>query len=142
MVTNTGNVTLTNVSVADAVSPACAATSSTIPALASLAAGASVTYTCTVAGVSAGFTNVATDTGTPPSGPDITGSDTAVVSVTPAPFTPPTAIVKRGVVKHPSTSTGPFTPPNITSAPKSGITTETQTRKPRVVAHRAPKTAG
>jgi uncharacterized repeat protein (TIGR01451 family) len=224
--------------VADALSPACAATSSTIPALASLAPGASVTYTCTVAGVTAGFTNVAIDTGTPPSGPDITGSDTAVVTVTPgAPFTPP-AIVQRGTVTHPSISivkdpkaqttanggtanfkitventgdvtltdvtvrdprspncdrklgvltagasrtyscvrryvraaftniaeatgkppTGPdvsasdsalvaaapFTPPNVTTTPKSGITTDNQSGKgkPRVVAHRAPKTAG
>src|SRR5262249_21794078 len=50
--------------------------------------GASVTYNCSLANVSASFTNVATATGTPPSGPNVTASDSAPVNVT-VPLTPP-----------------------------------------------------
>ena len=68
--TNTGNVTLTNVFVTDALSPNCNETSSSPggAALASMAAGASFSYNCSLAGVTAGFTNVAVATGTPPNG--------------------------------------------------------------------------
>jgi uncharacterized repeat protein (TIGR01451 family) len=114
VVTNNGDVTLTNVVVTDAQSPGCARTSGTLSALATMLPGASVTYDCTLANVTDGFTNLATSTATPPSGLDISGSDTAVVSVTPtAPFTPPTSIGKPltstrpsiSIVKHPSSQT-------------------------------------
>jgi len=75
-VTNTGDVTLTNVQVSDALAPDCVRNN-----LGTLAAGASTTYTCSVANVTAGFTNSATATGHPPVGPDVTSTDTAVVTV-------------------------------------------------------------
>jgi uncharacterized repeat protein (TIGR01451 family) len=81
VVRNTGDVTLTNVRVTDAQAPGCARTQADIAALASMAPGASVTYSCSRANVTAGFTNVAVATGTPPSGPDVTASDDAQVAV-------------------------------------------------------------
>ena len=75
-VTNTGNVTLTNVTVTD---PLVAVVGSSI---ASLAPGASnstaytASYTLTQADITAGsFTNTASVSGTPPSGPAVTDSD-------------------------------------------------------------------
>ena len=87
-VTNTGDVTLTNVVVTDALAPGCARTNADLPALASMAPDASVTYDCTLADVTESFTNTATATGTPPVGPDVTDSDTAHVDVTQPPGTP------------------------------------------------------
>src|SRR5207247_744560 len=78
-VTNAGNTVLTNVTVTDPLSPNCSRTSAQIPALASMAPGATVTYTCTRPNVRGNFDNVATATGTPPSGPNVTASDTAPV---------------------------------------------------------------
>jgi uncharacterized repeat protein (TIGR01451 family) len=86
-VTNAGNTVLTNVTVVDPLTPNCNRTKADIPALASMAPGASVTYTCTRPNVRASFDNVATATGTPPSGPNVTASDTAPVkakALTPA----------------------------------------------------------
>jgi len=80
-VTNAGNVTLTDVTVTDPLSPNCNRTKADIPALASMAPGATVTYTCTRPNVRGNFDNVATATGTPPSGPNVTASDTAPVKV-------------------------------------------------------------
>ena len=77
VVTNTGDVTLTNVTVADPLAPNCV--SSTIGTLAP--AASSTAYTCTLSGVTAGFTNIATATGTPPTGPNVTASASAVVIV-------------------------------------------------------------
>ena len=77
-VTNTGNVTLTNVIVADALAPDCARN------LGTLAAGASaapVAWECTLSAVTADFTNSATATGTPPAGGDVSDFDTADVRV-------------------------------------------------------------
>jgi uncharacterized repeat protein (TIGR01451 family) len=88
VVTNTGNVTLTNVRVTDPEAPNCSKTSADIAALASMAPGASVTYQCSRAKVLTSFTNVATDTGTPPTGADVSATDSAKVNVTP-PFKPP-----------------------------------------------------
>jgi uncharacterized repeat protein (TIGR01451 family) len=79
-VTNVGNTVLTDVTVADPLTPSCNRTKADIPALASMAPGASVTYTCTKTNVRASFDNVATATGTPPSGPNVTASDTAPVT--------------------------------------------------------------
>jgi uncharacterized repeat protein (TIGR01451 family) len=86
-VTNTGNVTLTNVTVTDPLSPNCNRTQAQIPALASMAPNAAVTYSCSRPNVQRAFDNVATATGTPPSGPNVTARDTAPVTVR-APFTP------------------------------------------------------
>jgi uncharacterized repeat protein (TIGR01451 family) len=74
-------VTLTNVRVTDAQAPACARTSAEIPALASMAPAASVTYSCTRANVQESFTNVAVATGTPPSGADVSDDDDARVVI-------------------------------------------------------------
>jgi uncharacterized repeat protein (TIGR01451 family) len=90
LVTNIGNVTLTNVTVSDPLSPNCNRTSATLPGLASMAPGASVTYSCSRPKVTTGFTNVATAKGTPPSGPNVSASDSAPVTVS-KPFTPPRA---------------------------------------------------
>ena len=67
--TNTGDVTLTNVAVVDVLAPGCARTSAQLGANATLAAGGSFSYECTLANVTADFTNSATATGTPPVGP-------------------------------------------------------------------------
>ena len=53
-VTNAGNTVLTNVTVTDPKTPNCNRTSAQIPALASMAPGASVTYTCSRANVRGG----------------------------------------------------------------------------------------
>ncbi len=68
VVTNTGPVGLSNVTVADALSPNCVKTSAAIAGLALMAPGASITYTCTLANVTGSFTNSATATGTPVGG--------------------------------------------------------------------------
>lgn len=73
---NTGDTTLTGVIVADPQVPACARTVGT------LAAGASTTYTCTVAsGLTESVVNEAVATGRPPVGEDVTADDTAAVEV-------------------------------------------------------------
>ena len=92
-VTNDGDEPLSNVRVTDQGAPDCAKTSASIAALASILPGANVAYTCTLAGVTASLTNVATATGTPPlDGADVSATDTAHVLVTPpAPLpAPPT----------------------------------------------------
>ena len=86
-VTNVGNVTLTNVTVTDPLSPNCDRTQAQIPALASMAPNAAVTYSCSRSNVTQAYDNVATATGTPPSGPNVTASDTAPVKVN-KPFVP------------------------------------------------------
>jgi len=92
-VTNTGDVTLKNVTVADALSPNCNRDVGT------LAAGASISYTCTRANVTADFTNVAVATGHSGS-TTVTARDTAPVN-TKAPLTPPTVKkVSPKVVSH------------------------------------------
>jgi uncharacterized repeat protein (TIGR01451 family) len=147
MVTNTGDIALTDVFVTDALSPTCNETASTIPGLATMAPGASVLYTCASPNVTASFTNVATDTGTPPSGPNVTSTDTAVVLVT-APFTPPTPSATKkmtlghrpaapisGITSFSSSKPAPFTPPSISTA-------RLTTPKPKLVSHVSPTTAG
>ncbi|WP_147409011.1 LPXTG cell wall anchor domain-containing protein [Kitasatospora xanthocidica] len=105
LVTNTGNVTLTDVTVNEtafsgAGSPPVV---SCPPAAASLAPGASVTctaeYTVTQADLNAGsITNTATATGTPPSGPPVTSPP----SSTTVPNTPEPALT---IVKSASPTT-------------------------------------
>jgi uncharacterized repeat protein (TIGR01451 family) len=74
-VTNTGDVTLTGVTVSDALAPNCAR------AVGLLSPGASTRYGCTCANVLADFTNSATATGTPRVGDDVSDTDTAFVDV-------------------------------------------------------------
>jgi len=81
-VTNTGNVTLTNVRVSDAVAGVVVVGGP----LTSLAPGISdattftASYTLTQADIDAGlFSNMATATGTPPLGEDVTGTDSETV---------------------------------------------------------------
>ena len=77
IITNTGDVTLTNVIVSDALAPNC-----DNGGLSDLAPdGASTSYQCTLANVTADFTNSATVTGTPPVGDVVTDIDTASVDV-------------------------------------------------------------
>jgi uncharacterized repeat protein (TIGR01451 family) len=82
---NTGDVPLTNVQVTDAAAPGCARTGAAN--LGTLAPGQSVSYVCTQPAVTASFTNVATATGQPPSGPLVTATDDAEVTVTRLPAT-------------------------------------------------------
>ena len=79
-VTNTGTLALSNVTVSDPLSPNCNETSA-IPALARWL-GASVTYSCSLANVTASFTNVATATGTGSNGQTVTATDSRTVTVT------------------------------------------------------------
>jgi uncharacterized repeat protein (TIGR01451 family) len=74
-VTNTGNVTLTSVTVDDPLASDCDDN------LGSMAPGDVETYTCTESNVQSGFVNEATVTGTPPDGPDVDDSDTAEVEL-------------------------------------------------------------
>jgi uncharacterized repeat protein (TIGR01451 family) len=97
-VINDGDSTLTNVVVTDALAPGCARTSADIPGLASMpaapAAGSTITYTCTLANVTASFTNTAVATGKPEVGPDVSSQDTAAVTVVPPVTHPAISIVK------------------------------------------------
>jgi uncharacterized repeat protein (TIGR01451 family) len=86
LVTNTGNVTLTGLAVSDPL-PGLSAVDCPVS---SLAPGAATTctasYTVTQADVDAGsIVNTAVATGTPPTGPAVTGSDTATVTADVAP---------------------------------------------------------
>jgi uncharacterized repeat protein (TIGR01451 family) len=96
-VRNTGDVTVTNVAVADPTTPACN------KVIGELAAGASTSYTC-VATINVTTTNVATATGTDPLGnPVPPKSANAKVTVTPIVVigvqTTTLAIDKRGPAK-------------------------------------------
>jgi uncharacterized repeat protein (TIGR01451 family) len=103
-VTNTGNVTLTNVTVDDPQSTDCD------HAIGTLAPGQSTSYTCTQANVQHGYHNVATAAGTPPSGSPVMATDGADVTVT-APLTPapapapPPQHPKIAIVKSPKSQT-------------------------------------
>ncbi len=111
VVTNTGTLALTNVSVSDPLSPNCNQTSSQIAALigsSSMAPGASVTYNCSLANVTASFTNVATTTGTGSNGQTVTATDSAPVTVMALvpPIVPaPTPHSSIGIVKDPASQT-------------------------------------
>jgi uncharacterized repeat protein (TIGR01451 family) len=97
-VTNTGDVALHDVHVDDPLSPGCSRTKADIPGLALMDPGAAVTYTCTRPNVQSKFTNVATATGTPPTGPDVTASDAAPVKVAvlkPTPKPKPKPIIHK-----------------------------------------------
>jgi hypothetical protein len=99
-VTNVGNTVLTDVHVEDPKTPNCDRSKAQIPALASMAPGASVTYSCAVRNVRASFDNVAIATGTPPSGTNVTATDTAPVKT--KALTPKKVVKKKKpkVVSH------------------------------------------
>ena len=75
VVTNTGDVALSDVTVDDPRAPGCT------QAIGTLAARDGRTIECSVAGVTAGFTNTATVTGTPPEGEPLTDRAEATVRV-------------------------------------------------------------
>jgi uncharacterized repeat protein (TIGR01451 family) len=103
VVKNTGDVTLTNVHVNDPQARGCNRTKAQIAKLASMAPGATVTYTCSRKRVTQEFTNVATAIGTPPTGPNVTDSDSAHVGLrTVAHFAPPPLI---SITKNPKSQT-------------------------------------
>jgi hypothetical protein len=79
-VTNNGGETLSNVTISDPRASSCAGT-----VAASLAPGASATETCQSTKVTMGFTNIATATGTPPTGANVTAKSSAKVTVKAAP---------------------------------------------------------
>jgi uncharacterized repeat protein (TIGR01451 family)/LPXTG-motif cell wall-anchored protein len=86
VVTNTGNVTLTSVGVSDphaGLSPINCPVSTLAP---NASTTCSATYVTTQADVDAGsIANTATGTGTPPSGPAVTGTDSETVTATRSP---------------------------------------------------------
>ncbi|MDY7076306.1 MAG: SdrD B-like domain-containing protein, partial [Chloroflexota bacterium] len=77
-VTNTGDVTLEDVNVTDAQAPDCARV---IGELTPEGSTSYASYECTLASVTDSFVNVATVTGSPPAGGDVTAIDTASVNV-------------------------------------------------------------
>jgi uncharacterized repeat protein (TIGR01451 family) len=74
-ITNTGEVTLTDVAVSDALVSNCSRT------VTELAAGEGISYACAATNVVTDFINTAVVTGTPPSAPEVTAVDTATVVV-------------------------------------------------------------
>jgi uncharacterized repeat protein (TIGR01451 family) len=99
-VTNSGDVTLTNVRVTDPRAPNCNRTPAGIPALASMAPGGAVTYKCTRANIRSNFTNVATATGTPPPGTGGTAADVTAIDSAPVKVAAVKA-VEKVIKKHP-----------------------------------------
>jgi uncharacterized repeat protein (TIGR01451 family) len=98
-VINDGDSTLTDVKVTDAQAPGCARTSADIAGLALMKpapdSSGTITYTCTLANVTASFTNTAVATGTPPVGPPVSSQDTAHVTVVQPVTHPSISIVKN-----------------------------------------------
>jgi uncharacterized repeat protein (TIGR01451 family) len=128
-VTNTGNTLLTDVHVDDPLTPSCNRTKADIPALASMAPGATVTYACARSNVRSAYDNVATATGTTPSGPTVSASDTAPVKV--QTLTPPTMPKPQPVPKPEKQK--PLKPPKKKHKNASGS---------KAVSHKKPKTTG
>src|SRR6266480_4497959 len=97
-VINDGDSNLSNVVVTDALAPGCARTSADIAGLALMKPApdpsGTITYTCTLANVTASFTNTAAATGTPPVGPPVSSQDTAAVTVVQPVTHPAISIVK------------------------------------------------
>lgn len=75
-VTNTGNVTLSNVTIGDELAVGCAAGN-----IGTLVPGQVHSYTCAEVNVTTGFVNVVTVVGTPPSGQNVTDNDPSTVVV-------------------------------------------------------------
>ena len=118
-VTNPGPVDLTMVRVTDDIALAQDPTSDCAnPALPDLAVGESFTYQCTVGGLDgvSPFTNEATAIGKPPTGPEVTDTDTATV-------VPP--VQNTTITQAPTTSEAPPTTETTESTlPVTGFDTE------------------
>jgi uncharacterized repeat protein (TIGR01451 family) len=117
-VRNTGDVELTKVTVTDVLTPSCSRTIGT------LAAGGSVTYTCTKANVRASFDNVAVASGVAGQ-VTVSALDTAPVKV--MALRPPVKHVQKHVTKHPQQKVKHVKP---------------KVHKPKVISHLKPKTTG
>jgi uncharacterized repeat protein (TIGR01451 family) len=76
-VTNTGDASLSNVTVGDVLTPNCNRVFTT-----TLGVGDSRSYTCTLSNTPADFTNTATVTGLHPAGGNVSDADTAFVNAT------------------------------------------------------------
>jgi hypothetical protein len=76
-ITNTGNTSLSGITVADQLAPGCAGP--TTPS--SLGTGGTIVFTCNSMKVTKGFTNVAKVTGAPPSGASVSATSSATVTV-------------------------------------------------------------
>ena len=124
-VTNTGNVTLTNVSVTD-VNPAVIISGSPISSLAPGSTDNSTitgTYTLTQADIDAGtFTNTATVTGTPPSGDAVTDSDDDIQSFIQSPSLSVEKDVDQTSINTPGILTYTITVDNTGNTSLTGIT--------------------
>ncbi len=106
-VTNTGDVTLSNVTVTDPLSPDCN------KSLGTLAVGQSKHYGCTKTNVTAAFENVATATGKPPTTATVKATDHAQINV--QAFVPPQH-PKIAIVKSPKSQTLTTKTTTVTSA--------------------------
>jgi len=80
-VTNTGTNYLSHVTVADSLAPHCGKGSGDIAGFNDFAPGAASTYTCSLAGISSGFTNSAFVSAQGPRGDSVTASDSVQVTV-------------------------------------------------------------
>lgn len=81
---NTGNVALSGVVIDDPLCDSLTGPTGDTNTNSILDVGETWSWACTVNNVTADFTNTATVTGTPPTGPDVTDTDTADVTVLPA----------------------------------------------------------
>jgi len=128
LIRNTGNVTLTNVTVQDTLAPSCERNSLI------LSAGQAIQYRCTLSNVDESFTNQVQVSGSPPVGDPITVSDTARVYVIANTLTP-----------SPPTATPSPTPsslPTVTPMPTSTeIATATPTTTPTLMPTPSPSPA-
>ncbi len=111
-VTNDGPITLSAVSVSDALSPDCVRA-----ALGSLAPGASASYSCSAANVTADFTNSATVSATPATGSAVTDTATANVVVL---YNPVLSLIKS--VSDVTYSTGETLTYTLTAANQGNVT--------------------
>jgi hypothetical protein len=84
-ITDTGNTDLSAITVSDALASACAG--ATTPS--TLSPKGTIVFTCSSPNVTKGFTNVAKVTGKPPSGPSVSSTGSATVTVTGPPPPPP-----------------------------------------------------
>jgi uncharacterized repeat protein (TIGR01451 family) len=89
-VTNSGTLAIQNVQVTDSTVVGCSQNPATNPALGAIAAGGSVSYTCTLAGLTSSLTNNATVTALAANSATVVGTASASVTVG-APLTPPSS---------------------------------------------------
>ena len=105
---NTGNVALSGVVIDDPLCDSLTGPTGDTNTNSILDVGETWSWACTVNNVTADFTNTATVTGTPPTGPDVTDTDTADVTVLPA-DTPLVEAVKDSVLSADNDSSGSVT---------------------------------